>query len=547
MHSKLFDGVLRGLPHTDPDKWRMPDARWADPTTLVSSPAYTYSLARPEEKLFLGSVGDTLVGVSDNRHALLSGSTRAGKFISVIAPNLLNYSGSTFVIDPKGEAALLTAQRRRQMGQEIHIFDPFGRIAASAKADATLREMARASYWNPVSLLVPDDFSADAATGHILTARLSPSLISDVGLLADSFVVAEANSENVHWDESSKSLIAAGLAYTATSPWMPAEDRHLITLRRLLLLGERMTDPETGETTEGLTELFTAFADAGRRWENFAATLAADPAQQAIALALAAFLRGASVDLQGRGEELPSVLSFARRHTAFLDLPELRTVLCGGEGRRPLDLALLRHAEKKISVFLCLPVGRLSACNRWLRMITTFALELAERASESVPPSVPQTLFLLDEFPVMGYMKNIEDAIGAIAGFGVKLFLVVQDLNQLRAIYRDRWESMIGNCGVMQFFAPNDTFTLKYLEERLGVTTVLQSVTGAGAQSSETNWRTQTHHICPLMTAFEIARVFRRRDRTGAGRQLVLIAGQRPLITEKVSYLSTQWTLPPAS
>ena len=135
----------------------------------------------------------------------------------------------------------------------------------------------------------------------------------------------------------------------------------------------------------------------------------------------------------------------------------------------------------------------------------------------------------------------------AIAGFGVKLFLVVQDLNQLRAIYRDRWESMIGNCGVMQFFAGNDAFTLKYLEERLGVTTVVQAITGAGAPTSEINWRTQTHHVCPLMTAFEIGRVFRRRDRTGAGRQLVLIAGQRPLIAEKSGFLSSLWTLPRVS
>ena len=57
---------------------------------------------------------------------------------------------------------------------------------------------------------------------------------------------------------------------------------------------------------------------------------------------------------------------------------------------------------------------------------------------------------IMDEFPILGHMQQIEDAAGQVAGFGVKLWPIIQDLSQLKALYKDRWETFMGNSGVIQ-------------------------------------------------------------------------------------------------
>ena len=70
----------------------------------------------------IGSKGD------HKGHALTFGRTRGGKGVSAIIPALLTYKGSMVVIDPKGENAWITAQRRRDMGHRVVILDPWGEV-----------------------------------------------------------------------------------------------------------------------------------------------------------------------------------------------------------------------------------------------------------------------------------------------------------------------------------------------------------------------------------------------------------------------------------
>lgn len=74
---------------------------------------------------------------------------------------------------------------------------------------------------------------------------------------------------------------------------------------------------------------------------------------------------------------------------------------------------------------------------------------------------------------VLGYLRQLEDAAGQIAGFGVRLWPILQDLGQLKALYRDRWQIFIGNSQFVQAFGNNDLETLKWISERLGQTTVV--------------------------------------------------------------------------
>ncbi len=104
-------------------------------------------------------------------------------------------------------------------------------------------------------------------------------------------------------------------------------------------------------------------------------------------------------------------------------------------------------------------------------MIIASALRslLATPASKKLPP----VLFLLDEFAQLGELPAISNAMNIARSFGVQLWPIVQDLGQLKAIYRDGWENFVGSCGALTSFAPRDLFTAEYLSRRCGYKTVI--------------------------------------------------------------------------
>jgi type IV secretion system protein VirD4 len=78
----------------------------------------------------------------------------------------------------------------------------------------------------------------------------------------------------------------------------------------------------------------------------------------------------------------------------------------------------------------------------------------------------------VDELAALGRLPPLEDAFGLVRGFGVQIVAVLQDLPQLKALYHERWETFIGNAGVVYGFAPNDLTTAKWMSDRSGTTTV---------------------------------------------------------------------------
>ena len=75
-------------------------------------------------------------------------------------------------------------------------------------------------------------------------------------------------------------------------------------------------------------------------------------------------------------------------------------------------------------------------------------------------------LFMLDEFAQLGPLKAIEDGFGIARDYGLLLWPVVQDLNQLKRDYKDSWETMLANAGMLQFFRPQDNTTAEYISKR---------------------------------------------------------------------------------
>ncbi len=79
---------------------------------------------------------------------------------------------------------------------------------------------------------------------------------------------------------------------------------------------------------------------------------------------------------------------------------------------------------------------------------------------------------MLDEMAALGRLAMVEQAFGLMAGFGMQLWGIVQDLSQLHRIYGDGWETFISNSGVLQYFGSRDKMTAEYFSTLCGVTTI---------------------------------------------------------------------------
>jgi len=253
-----------------------------------------------------------------DRHMLTIAPTRSGKGVSTIIPNLLTYPGSVFCIDPKGENAMVTAKRRRQLGQRVQVLDPWGITGLPS------------ACFNPLAHIDPD----------------SPDAGDEAMLIADALVQApNGGGDNAFWYEEARALIGGLVLHIVTAA--PPEQRHLPMLRRLLT-----SSPEEFQRILG-------------------AMMASDGAHGLVA-------RAANRLAQKSDREFSAVLSTAQSQTHFLDSPRLAACL----ERSSFALEELRRDDDPLSVYLVLPPKRLATHGRWLRLLVAGAIDSMAAAAD---------------------------------------------------------------------------------------------------------------------------------------------------------------------
>lgn len=471
--SELLKDLRRGVPG---QRGAVVDAAWLDPGRL-NDPEWQYrNPAGQVGGLILGYRNDRGVGMLDNRHVLTVAGSRGGKGVSLIVPNLLMYDGSVLAIDPKGELARITARERRQKGQKVVVLDPFGESGS-----------APSGCFNPLDEL-------DSADHNVK---------DDAALIADALIIG--NERDPHWTDSARILIKALILFALT---LPKKDRHLITVWRLLACTHpAVLDVARRAECGKRVALFKLLQGCTGVFDDAVAGTGANFAQMA-------------------DRELASVFSTALTQLEFLDSNAMARVL------ETSDIRLSELKSGRATLYLCLPATRMGTHARWLRVIINLALIAFERTKTSAEIPV---LMVLDEFAVLGHMKSVETAAGLMAGFGVKLWVVLQDITQIKRLYKESWETFVGNAGVTTFWSNSDKSTLDYLSDKLGQTAVqLQhrnEITPqqrlGGASGNREELRVQR-----LAAPHELEQMLERRKR----RILVIAAGQSPVILQRILY-----------
>ena len=162
----------------------------------------------------------------EDRHLLTIAPTGAGKGRSVIIPNLLRFEGSVIVIDPKGETWHVTNRRRREMGQEVRLLDPFG--AVSRRTDSL----------NPFDL-----FERPGALLDADAEMLASLLAGDAGFHKEPF-----------WDNWGRSLMSGVIAAVAETGGVG--ERHFGKVREILMSEDAVYNlAALLESNEGLNRL----------------------------------------------------------------------------------------------------------------------------------------------------------------------------------------------------------------------------------------------------------------------------------------------------
>lgn len=333
--------------------------------------------------------------------------------------------------------------------------------------------------FNPVRILNPENLNS----------------VADAALIADGIVAAVSEHEP-HWDESSKMLIETLLLHVATGPFS-AEQRNLNTVYDLLSGKIMSTENLIEELLENPT-LNGRIVAGGRNLQEMSP------------------------------KERGSILSTARRHMHFMTFDGIQNIFSGH------DFELNELKTKKTTIYLVLPATRMHSCKGLLRLFANLTLGMVE--VETTRPKYP-VLAILDELPVLGYMSQLESAIGQVAGLGLRIHSVLQDLGQLKALYGDRYETFLANSGCINVFGTTDAFTSEWVSRYLGQTTISvqerHPVSLDQKSNGETGISYRTHNL-DLLSPSEVRRYTARDDHYN--RMLTLIPGKRPWLLQRVDY-----------
>ena len=118
---------------------------------------------------------------------------------------------------------------------------------------------------------------------------------------------------------------------------------------------------------------------------------------------------------------------------------------------------------------------------------------------------------VLDEFAGLKRMEVIETAAAQIAGYGVKLFFVLQSLEQLKAVYKDNWETFLANSGLKLFFNLEDNFSRDYVSKLIGETEVIREVRSESDSTSESESTSRSVSRSESARALVVDRDFGKR------------------------------------
>ena len=434
-------------------------------------------------------------------HIMVFAPTRSGKGVGLILPTLLAWEGSSIVLDIKGENWALTAGWRKSQDQVVLRFDPSDPSGASAR-------------FNPLEEIRLDTLLA----------------IPDVQNMAAMLVDPTGKGLEDHWSKAAFSMLGGAILHCCIMT------RHA-QKRTATLYDLSCMLADESRTIKQLFEEMVKTDHAALLKELFPKGEGGDKAHIFIASSAREMLNKAENEASG-------VVSTALTNLALYRDPvvALNTASCD------FRIHDLMNHEKPVNLYLVISPADIDRMRPLLRLMVDMIvrricakMEFADGSSKAGYKH--RLLLLLDEFTSLGKLLIMEKALAYIAGYGGKVYIIVQDITQLNAVY-GKDNALMANCHVRIAYAPNTIETAKTLSDMTGKTTVVEekvSLSGSRTGHMKNASVNVTETARPLLTPDECMRLpGPGKNSQGKvikpGDMLIFTAGQSPIYGRQILY-----------
>lgn len=443
-------------------------AKWASPKTVCKKYADKNYFGN---KVFTQNVRMGLDGKKHRRNlnTLVIGGSGAGKTRFYAKPNILQCNTSFVVLDPKGEIIRSVGHLLEDEGYVIKVID--------------LIDMENSLGYNPFHYIQSDKDVLKLITNLIRNTTPKGSSTNDP-----------------FWEKSETALLEALMLYLYH--YAPEDEQNFTMIMEMLNYAEVKEDEEDYESP--LDELF-------KRLEI------TDPSSLA--------LKQYKIYKQAAGKTAKSILVSVGVRLAAFNLEEMASLTKYDE------MELDQIGEKKTALFAIIPDND-STFNFLIGMLYTQLFQMLYYQADYIHDGeLPVPVhFLMDEFANVALPDEFDKLLATMRSRQIFVSIIIQNLAQIKALFKDSWESIVGNCDELYYLGGNEQSTHKFISEYLGKETLDTNTYGKSSGRSgnySTNYQ-QTGR--ELLTADEV----RLLDNNYG---LLFIKGERPIRDKKYDLL----------
>ena len=413
-----------------------------------------------------------------NTNILVVGGSGAGKTRTYAVPNVLEAAraspdrkGCSLVItDPKAEILRKTGSYLIRQGYEVRVFDLINPSASFC--------------YNPF-VYVQDDKDVLQLITNLIQNTTPP----------------HAQSSDPFWEKSETALLQALMLYLLHEA--PPREQNFGMVMELLESAEVREEDENYQSP--LDVLFERLAE-----------------READSIAVKQY----RVFKQAAGKTAKSILVSVGVRLAAFNLPQINRLTMTDE------LHLDELGEKKIALFCCIPDSDKSL-NYLVGMVYTQLIQTLYRQADRVHKGrLPVPVHcLMDEFPNVSLPKDsFLSALATMRSRGIFCSIIVQNISQLKSLYKDSWESLIGLCDEFLYLGGNEQSTHKYVSELIGKETVDTTSHSRSRGHSGSYSTSEQRAARDLLTPDEVRLL-------PDGKAVLFVRGERPVIDDKYDLL----------
>lgn len=391
-----------------------------------------------------------------NKNTLTIGLPGDGKTRAFIKPNIMQANASFVITDPKGLLVHEVGHLLKEKGYRIKVLD--------------LVTLSNSNHFNVFDYMTSEN---------------------DIDRVAESIVNGTKKTDNQgedFWAQAEMLLIRALVGYLYFTDKVLAQDEKGPNLGKIadMLRNLKREDPDIESPVEIL-------------FKKLEEKLPNNYACKQFDLFMANF----------KGQTLLSVLAIASSRFSVFDHQAVRDLISND------NMEIETWQTQKTAVFIAIPetdktynfLANLLFVTM-LRVLPMTADEILQGKSKNNKPSDLLAMrLLMDEFAQIGKIPYFTESQSSVRSRGISMDIVLQALNQLKAVYKDDWKTILNNCSVLLYLGTNDEDTMKYFSMRAGKQTIQQrNYSQSYGQQGSSSDSTQTIQR-DLMTPDEVARI----------------------------------------